>query len=159
MILLYVLFSLLFTFLPYLLILLGLFGVFKKANKPAWSVFVPVYGSLIFCDVASFSRAWTWLFLSPVLFIFFSVIFDTGYSGFGLQDMFVGIIITLLISLALFMAASNSLAKRFGKNIAFVFGLIFLPFIFFPILGFDKSIYLGHSDVPPAPDLPPLPTE
>ena len=35
------------------------------------------------------------------------------------------------------------LAKAFGKSGGFAVGLIFLPYVFNPILGFDGSTYLG----------------
>ena len=34
-----------------------------------------------------------------------------------------------------------SLARQFGKSYRFAFGLIFLPFIFYPILAFGKLKY------------------
>jgi hypothetical protein len=34
-------------------------------------------------------------------------------------------------------------ARNFGKSGAFVVGMIFLPFIFFPILGFGSATYRG----------------
>lgn len=40
----------------------------------------------------------------------------------------------------------NLLSKSFGKGVGFTIGLLFLPFIFMPILGFDKSIkYIGPA--------------
>jgi hypothetical protein len=33
------------------------------------------------------------------------------------------------------------IARNFGKGIGFVFGLIFLGFIFYPILGFGSARY------------------
>ncbi len=34
-------------------------------------------------------------------------------------------------------------AKKFGKGIGYGFGLLFLPFIFYPILGFGNARYRG----------------
>jgi hypothetical protein len=34
-----------------------------------------------------------------------------------------------------------ALAGRFGKGVGFVVGMIFLPFIFYPILGFGPAEY------------------
>lgn len=34
-------------------------------------------------------------------------------------------------------------ARVFGKGVGFGFGLMFLPIIFFPILGFGKAEYTG----------------
>ena len=35
------------------------------------------------------------------------------------------------------------LAKAFGKSGGFAVGLIFLPYVFYPILAFDGSVYQG----------------
>lgn len=35
------------------------------------------------------------------------------------------------------------LAKVFGRGMGFGFGLLFLPFIFLPILGFGDDRYIG----------------
>ena len=34
-------------------------------------------------------------------------------------------------------------AEKFGKGGGFVVGLIFLPFVFWPILGFGDAKYMG----------------
>jgi hypothetical protein len=46
---------------------------------------------------------------------------------------FVNIIIAIIVF--------NDLAKSFGKGIGFTIGLLFLSFIFLPILAFGKSKY------------------
>jgi uncharacterized protein DUF5684 len=42
-----------------------------------------------------------------------------------------------------FIIICIDVAKRFGKGGGFAVGLIFLPFIFFPILGFGSAQYQG----------------
>ena len=37
------------------------------------------------------------------------------------------------------------LAKSFGKGVGFGIGLLLLPFIFFPILGFGSAKYQGGA--------------
>lgn len=39
----------------------------------------------------------------------------------------------------------NDLAKSFGKGIGFTLGLIFLSFIFIPLLGFGDARYEGPA--------------
>ena len=39
----------------------------------------------------------------------------------------------------------NLVSKSFGYSEGFTLGLVILPFIFFPILGFGSSKYLGPS--------------
>ena len=41
------------------------------------------------------------------------------------------------------------LARLFGKELGYALGLIFLPFIFLPLLAFGDATYQG----PPAPNL------
>jgi hypothetical protein len=41
--------------------------------------------------------------------------------------------------------ALNLLSKSFGQSEGFTIGMILLPFIFFPILGFGNYQYLGPS--------------
>jgi|JI10StandDraft_1071094.scaffolds.fasta_scaffold02720_7 hypothetical protein len=38
-----------------------------------------------------------------------------------------------------------AIAKSFGKDTAFGIGLVFLGFIFFPILGFGDAVYIGPN--------------
>ncbi len=46
----------------------------------------------------------------------------------------------LLIPLVGMIWVTNLLSKSFGKGTGFTLGLLFLPYIFYPILAFDKSI-------------------
>ncbi|SRR6266404_2672766 len=53
-------------------------------------------------------------------------------------------VLLLLICLPIFfIIICIDVAKRFGKGGGFAVGLIFLPFIFFPILGFGSAQYQG----------------
>ena|ERR1700741_3107946 len=45
------------------------------------------------------------------------------------------------------IVAIFKLAKVFGKGTGFGFGLLFLGFIFYPILGFGSATYLGESEL------------
>ncbi|MDE3228927.1 MAG: hypothetical protein KGO05_03520, partial [Chloroflexota bacterium] len=40
---------------------------------------------------------------------------------------------------------TNDLSKSFGHGLGFTLGMIFLPFIFFPILAFGSSQYVGPA--------------
>ncbi len=53
--------------------------------------------------------------------------------------------LNIYIAFVLYIA----LAKCFGKTTGFGIGLIFLGFIFFPILGFGDAVYHGPDGVDP----------
>ena len=90
-------------------------GIFTKSGRPAWAAFVPVYNGIKLLEIAG--RPWYWylLFLIPFAGIYFSIV------------------------------ALNDLAKSFGKDVGFALGLVFLGFIFYPILGFGGARYLGPA--------------
>jgi len=59
-----------------------------------------------------------------------------SFSFIGFANMVAGIWVT------------NLLAKSFGKDEGFTLGLIFLPFIFYPILGFGNAEDHGAAGKP-----------
>jgi hypothetical protein len=93
--------------------------IFEKAGHPGWSAIVPIYNYYIFTKIIGKPGWWVILFLIPYLNIIFLI------------------------------WGTNLLSKSFGKDIGFTLGLIFLGFIFMPIMAFDKTIqYRGPSGAP-----------
>jgi uncharacterized membrane protein YhaH (DUF805 family) len=90
----------------------SLWKVFTKAGKPGWFCLIPFFNLFVMVQIAG--RPWWWflLFFVPII------------------NMIVSIIIPF------------DMAKRFGKGIGFGFGLLFLSFIFYPIIAFDDSVYI-----------------
>ena len=57
-----------------------------------------------------------------------------------------------LVNLIIFIILSIDVAKAFGKGAGFGIGLLLLPFIFYPILGFGSAQYQGGAG--PATPIP-----
>lgn len=53
------------------------------------------------------------------------------------------------VNIYILFVAIFALAKSFGKGVGFGIGLLLLGIIFFPILGFGNSVYIGPGGVPP----------
>ena len=85
--------------------------IFVKAGKPGWGCIVPIYNIILQLEIAG--RPLWWIFL-----------------------MFIPLVNTVVAIIILF-----DIAKAFGKGTGFGLGMLFLPFIFFPILAFDSSEY------------------
>ncbi|NPA39940.1 MAG: signal peptidase I [Thermodesulfobacteria bacterium] len=96
-----------------ILTLIGMWKVFEKANQPGWASMIPIYNTYILIKIAKKPGWWILLYLIPL----------------------VNLIIALIVSI--------NVAKNFGKSTAFGLGLTFLPFIFFPILGFGEAKYIS----------------
>ena len=89
--------------------------IFKKAGRKGWESLIPIYNTVIFIKICQKPVWWFWLLFIPVVDIFIAVIIYHGLS------------------------------KTFGKTEGFTAGLIFLPFVFFPILGLSRLKYLPVS--------------
>lgn len=85
--------------------------VFVKAGKPGWAAIVPIYNTLVMLEIVG--RPWWYLLLLLVPVV----------------NVVIGIMILF------------DLAKVFGKGTGFGFGLLFLSFIFIPILAFGDARY------------------
>lgn len=96
-------------------IILGLWKTFQKAGKGGWESIVPIYNNMVLAEIVGKPMWWGLLSIIP----------------------YVGLIWGIWLL--------NLLSKSFGKSTGFTLGLIFLPFIFFPILGFGDAEYLGPN--------------
>jgi hypothetical protein len=94
-----------------LLIVAGMWKVFVKAGKPGWAAIIPIYNVIVLLEIAGKPLWWFILLLIP----------------------FVNLIVMIIVLIAL--------ARNFGKGIGFALGLLILPFLFYPILGFGDARY------------------
>ncbi len=86
--------------------------IFIKAGKPGWAAIVPVYNIIVALEIVSLP----WWFIFLMIFV-------------PVANIVIGIILLF------------QLAKAFGKSVAFGFGLLFLGFVFIPILAFGSATY------------------
>lgn len=100
-------------------VIAGLWKVFTKAGEPGWAAIIPIYNLYVILKIVG--RPWWWLLLMLIPIVNF--------------------IILILVYI--------DLAKSFGKGTGFALGLIFLSFIFMPILGFGDARYLGPAAAQP----------
>lgn len=99
----------------------AMWRVFEKAGKPGWASIIPIYNAIVLLEIAGKPIWWFLLYLIPL----------------------VNIVIAIIVT--------NGIAVNFGKGAGFTVGLIFLPFIFWPILGFGGAEYRGPTAGTPVP--------
>ena len=86
--------------------------IFVKAGDRGWKAIIPIWNTLIVLKIVG--RPWWWIFLYIIPIVWWIVYIIVYYD----------------------------LAKSFGKGVGFAVGVILLPFIFVPILGFGSSQYV-----------------
>jgi hypothetical protein len=85
--------------------------IFVKAGKPGWASLIPIYNYVVLLEIAGRPLWWLLLMFIPLV------------------NLVIGIVLVF------------DVARKFGKGVLFGLGLIFLWFLFTPILAFDDSRY------------------
>jgi hypothetical protein len=98
-----------FVFFLVLATVAGMWKVFEKAGKPGWASLIPIYNWYVLIKLA-------------------------GRPGWWIVFMFIPIAVIVVQ-----IIVCIDLARRFGKGALFGLGLALLPFIFFPLLGFEDA--------------------
>jgi len=100
---------------PLILCIVSQWKLFAKAGKPGWAIFVPIYSTLVLLEIIRKPWWWLLLMLIPV----------------------VNIVMTIW--------ALNLFVKAFGKNEGYTVGVLLFPFIFMPLLAFDKNTHYIYA--------------
>src|SRR5438093_7925652 len=94
-----------------LLMIVSMWKVFSKAGQPGWAVLIPIYNVYVLLQVAGKPGWWLILMLIP------------------------------LVNLVIVILTLVAVSERFGKGGGFAVGLLLLPIVFYPILGFGSAQY------------------
>ena len=94
-------------------VLVCMWIVFRKAGKPGWAAIVPFYNLYVLFEI-------TW--------------------GSGMRFL---LLLIPIYNIILSIQTQVRLARAFGKSGGFAAGLVFLPYIFIPLLAFGKETYQG----------------
>lgn len=86
-----------------------------KAGKPGWACLVPIYNVIVMLQIVGRPLWWIVLLIIP------------------------------LVNLVIAIIVVVDLAKSFGKSVGFAMGMLFLGFIFYPILAFGSAQYVGPA--------------
>lgn len=93
--------------------IIGYWKIHTKAGQPGWAMFIPIYNVIVWLNICQRPLWWFILLLIP----------------------FVNVVVAFMLVF--------DIARLFNHSVMFAFGLIFLPFIFYPVLGLGNSRYVG----------------
>ena len=139
--------------------LLGLWFTFKKMGLPGWKGIIPYYGDYVLFDklwdtkkfwriVIYSAIAVVALILGYILMILGLVIDSSSAAAIIMVvlgvSFIIGALVMLILTLVIEYGLYRRLAAAFGLQNGWAWGLLFVPFIMFPIIGFHKRIqYYG----------------
>lgn len=96
-------------------VIAGMWKLFVKAGQPGWAAIVPIYNTYVMTQIVGRPILWFILTFIPCV-------------------NFVAMVLIMI-----------DLAKSFGKSTGYAIGMVLLPFIFIPMLGFGDAQYSGPS--------------
>lgn len=99
----------------FILMLAAQWKIYSKAGKAGWAAFIPIYNLIVLLEMIGKPMSWFIFLCIPFVNIYFSI------------------------------KATHLLSKSFGKDTGFTLGLLFLPFIFIPMLGLGAASYQGPA--------------
>lgn len=85
--------------------------IYHKAGKSAWAAIIPFYNVIVFLEIIEKPIWWTILLFIPI------------------------------INIPILIMITDQLAKKFNQDSNFTIGLLLLPFVYYPILGFGEAKY------------------
>ena len=111
--------AILFFFIIYFgiiaLMIISMWKVYEKANKPGWAAIVPVYNLIIMLEIAKKPTWWVAMYFVPFANIVFMIM------------------------------TMNGVSKNFGKDEGFTVGMVLLGVVFWPILAFGSAQYVDNK--------------
>jgi Family of unknown function (DUF5684) len=99
----------------------SMWKIYTKAGQPGWAAIIPIYNLVVLHQIVGKPIWWIILYFIPI----------------------VGIVIGIIVT--------HALSLSFGKGVGFTLGLIFLGFIFYPVLAWSDAQYLGPTAGTPVP--------
>ena len=108
----------LFILVACVVYIVSMWKIYEKAGAPGWSVLIPLYNNVKLLEITRKPLWWILLLFIPI------------------------------VNIVLLIIMTRRLAAVFGKGVGFTWGLVLLPFIFYPILAFGKSEYSNTFPLP-----------
>ncbi len=96
-----------------ILMIAAYWKIFEKAGKPGWAAIIPIYNIIVLLEIVGKPIWWIILFFIPL----------------------VNIVIAIMIT--------HQLSLAFGQGIGITIGLLIIPIVFYPYLGFGSAQYVG----------------
>lgn len=115
-----------------------------KAGFPGWSVLIPVYATFIQLRVIRRPESWGWIIVGTSFAQFCLSIYEQFVLAQPDNQPWWLLLSTMILSIVLAIYGvrmTHGYARVFGKTGWFTVGLIFIPYVFYPILAFGNAPY------------------
>lgn len=119
------------------IVVISLWRIFNKAGRTGIYAFIPLVSPYQWSKIAG--QGTIFAIIYAVLVTFGT---STAASDQSSEPTYASII--GLVSFVMYVIIQFGIARRFGKGGLFAVGLIFLPFVFYPIIAFGSATYTAN---------------
>ena len=128
---------------------IGMAKTFERTGQPSWAVLIPIYNAIVLLRVAGLPRYGVLPILIPFVGMITSWIIPSeslGGTESILVKLIIGAVVIGMIAFPFWITwVHHHISRRFGHGIGFTIGLTLLAPIFWLILGFGSSKYIGEQ--------------
>ena len=121
-----------------------------KAGQPGWAVLIPIYATFVQLRVIQRPALWGWVIVFASTAQFFLSLYEQFVLSAPKNEPGWVFVVSVLISIILTVYGvrmTHGYSRVFGKTVWFTLGLLFFPYIFFPILAFGNAPYQPNGMV------------
>ena len=122
----------------YILLVVAWWKIFTKAGEAGWKSIIPIYNLYILCRIVGINF-WIYCLGIPLVLGVISAILGSENTVANLLTSLYYIFIDIYLAI--------KLGDAFKKGVGFKVGLVLLSAIFYMILGFGDSKYIGKKAV------------
>lgn len=126
----------------YIINVIAMWRLFKKAGEPGWKSLIPIYNGMVLYD-----KVWDikWFWINVLVAVVASFANNMVQEQVAVTAMTVLSLVALIAAAVLLFFFNQKLAAAFGKSQGFGVGLWLLNPIFMLILSFGGSTYQGKG--------------
>ena len=119
------------------IVVISLWRIFNKAGRTGIYAFIPLVSPYQWSKIAG---------QGTIFAVVYALIVTFGTSSAASEQTSEPTFASLvgLVSFVMYVMIQFGIARRFGKGGLFAVGLIFLPFVFYPILAFGSASYSAN---------------
>lgn len=131
--------------------------VFEKAGHAGWMSMIPILNTVVLLRICSKPRWWVVpiasMSIAPLLplFLLLAAVIAASMESSASMIVFTGLVgligIAGIVGSILWIFTTISLSRQFGKGNGFALGLLLLPVVFVPVLGFGNAMYINTPKV------------
>lgn len=124
--------------------IVGKWFTYKKMGIPGWKCIIPFYNSYVLADKVDGDSLAAWYVVTEAVMVIASAFTNSDPTLESMTTGWEGLVTILggvaaIAFIVLTCVVFNRVAKGFDHDGGYTVGLVLLPFVFFPILGFGSS--------------------